>query len=497
MRNAKQQSQDLQRTQDFIQALLSKDDIRNDTSMSETTGVAASQSLPLRPLQKQLHQPQAQPLQTSSGSSNISFRTDPKARFSDPPAPPPQQPLPEKPAVPSLKRGSTERPKSGNIGSVGGPAVSAANKGNNTSPIRPDIMSQVFQLNDALNVAKREIATHVSRVRELEEKLHKEQEARRFAEELTQHLEGRPSMSTPADKVDTAALASTAPPLINGASKKPHYDSSAVLGEGTDNVAIDYSVTSNFKENIDFNAARSIANEKSEKSYENFADAALRSRIDSMMTEMEGMKRQLKAFQERAEKAEAERDADRETLAKMVQRIRQRDEDEANKAAAAAALRTAATNTALTGKKSAPALCASSEEKASMRSPSRGRSVNGYIGTAATSTDRFPTNGHTSSNGSAGHGRTTASAQNDKVVAILDDDVQLGGAPLCRSDTITPASLAHKVAGGFGGSVASKVAHDPAVLHGIPYASMVGVVLLGMGLMAYINGWQPAPRLER
>ena len=35
------------------------------------------------------------------------------------------------------------------------------------------------------------------------------------------------------------------------------------------------------------------------------------------------------------------------------------------------------------------------------------------------------------------------------------------------------------------------VAQDPRLYHATPYASMLGVVLIGMGLMAYLNGWHP------
>ncbi|CAK7271575.1 hypothetical protein SEPCBS119000_004673 [Sporothrix epigloea] len=492
MRNAKQQSQDLKRTQEFIQTLLSKDDIRNDFSVSDST--AAGHSQPFRPLQKQSQQQQPQPLQAINGTNSISFRSDHKARFSDPPAPPPQQPLPEKPILPSLKRGSTERPKSGSVGPAGAASISSANNVNNTSPIRPDVMSQVFQLNDALNTARREIASHIFRVRELEEKLHQEQEARRYAEELTQHLEGSLSTSTSAANADAAALTYPVEPLTNGVIKGSHSTSGTVLGEGTDSHAKKSPIADAYTRSPDNDAVTAATKEMTDGTQDDAVNSALRTRIDSMMTEMEGVKRQLKIFQERAEKAEAERDADRETLAEMVQRIRRRDEEDAKKAAVAAAL----TTTAMTaGEDGALRSYSTPGELAGSRSPSLGRSIKSAFGTTTAVTDKLPAGGDVSSNGSAGHNKSAAAVHSEKQAARDDDDSQLGGAALCRSDTITPSSLAHKAVGGFGGSVASKVAHDPVALHGIPYASMVGVVLLGMGLMAYINGWQPAPRLER
>src|SRR5690349_2280947 len=107
MRNARLQNQDLARTSQFLNSLLSKDDIKN------------------------LHKPNLpEPPKPHLTNGNVSFRSDGgKTRFSEPPAPPPSQPLPEKPDavrpgssdVASLKRTTTERPK---------PA--------STSPIRPD-----------------------------------------------------------------------------------------------------------------------------------------------------------------------------------------------------------------------------------------------------------------------------------------------------------------------------------------------------------------------
>ncbi|CAK7215157.1 hypothetical protein SBRCBS47491_002386 [Sporothrix bragantina] len=494
MRNAKQQSQDLQRTQEFIQALLSKDDIRNEPPKNDAAGAApaqASQQLP--PQQPQQQQPQ--PLQMVNGNNSISFRADPKARFSDPPAPPPQQPLPEKPDVPSLKRGSTERPKSGSIGPAG--AAAAASNANSTSPIRPDVMGQVMQLNDALNTAKREIATHISRVRELEEKLHNEQEARRYAEELTQQLELFSSVSKPATKVDAAALASIAAPMMNGAAKGLAHGSGGAPGESPNSTLEEAFTPSTSKKDVDSDTT-TAADEESDESDDDRTDAAFRARIDSMMTEMEGMKRQLQVFQERAEKAEAERDADRETLAEMVQRIRQRDEEDAKKAAAAAealaAATAAATATAQAGKAASSSDSGSISEKDASHSPSHGRGGKDGVDAAKTGTIAVVTGRDANSNGSAILNKTAAAARHAKHFAADEDESLLDGAALSRSDTITPASLARKAGGQ---DLASKVAHDPTVLHGIPYASMVGVVLLGMGLMAYINGWQPAPRLER
>jgi hypothetical protein len=109
-------------------------------------------------------------------------RVDSFSRFSEPPAPPPQQPLPEKPDALSrsasesfspLKRSDTEKPKSGT-----------------GSPVSRD-SSQILNLIEALSSAKREIETHGTRVKELENLLFQEQAARKLAEDKVNELEMR------------------------------------------------------------------------------------------------------------------------------------------------------------------------------------------------------------------------------------------------------------------------------------------------------------------
>ena len=162
--NARLQHQDLARTGQFLNTLLSKDDIKN-------------QDKPEAP-----EPPKGQ----SQVNGNVSFRSDGgKTRFSEPPAPPPSQPLPEKPDIarppssenpPGLKRGTTERPKS--------------HPSSNTSPIRPDNnLGQIIQLTEALNNAKKELDSNAARVRDLEEMLDREREARQHAEEMMQKME--------------------------------------------------------------------------------------------------------------------------------------------------------------------------------------------------------------------------------------------------------------------------------------------------------------------
>lgn len=375
MRAARLQSQDLGRTQQFISALLSKDDIKD-------------QDRPEAP------EPPKQPMVNGNG---VSFRTDGKPRFSDPPAPPPQQPLPEKPDVPSLHRGITERPKS---------------HPSNTSPIRPD--SQINQLLEALANARKEIDGQSARVRELEESLGREREARKLAEDLAKRLE-ESNVSR-----------------LNGSANKAVTGQDAELQEAFEPPIEILRLSPDIKPTSD--SAKSLP--EAAESAESTA-ALLNARIESMMSEIQNLKQQLDLTQQRADVAEAERDVDRKTLTEMVMQIR-RDEE---------ARRTA------------------EQERLRSRSKRRTSSSRGrQLGTAGSAAEETLIDG------------VQATRETD------DDFIPT----LSRSNTITPQT-----------GVLAQPAKDQVVVYGLPYASMLGVVLIGMGLMAYINGWQPQPRLER
>ncbi|KZL80776.1 fha domain-containing protein [Colletotrichum incanum] len=374
MRSARLQSQDLSRTGHFIHALLSKEDVK-DLEKPEA---------PEPP--KQLHNGNALP-----------FRTDAKTRFSDPPAPPPQQPLPEKPDVPSLKRGTTERPKTNST----------------PSPVGRDNLHQIIQLTEALNNAKKEMDTQTARIRDLEDMLRKEREARELAEDMAKILED-------------SALKET-----NGGPKE--HDTETILEE-----AFEPPREALETHDIEMTDAEPLVKEPAPESAEEIA-ARFQVKIDTMMTEMSDLKQQMDAWRQRCEKAETERDADRKTLAEMVAQIRR--DEEARQAVTAA-------------------------EKS--RSPSRGRRGR----------SERPTEKTTKVVQIDGSGESTPPST--QAEPPMDDPSDKP--TLSRANTITPLTIPP-----------GKLAKDQAMMAGVPYASMLGVVIIGMGLMAYINGWQPEP----
>jgi hypothetical protein len=387
MRNARLQNQDLARTSQFISALLSKEDIKN----------ADKPEVPEPP---KAHLP----------NGNISFRSDGgKTRFSEPPAPPPSQPLPEKPDAarasdaPSLKRAATERPKAAS-----------------TSPVRQDNnLNQILLLTEALNNAKKELDSNTARVRDLEDMLIKEREARLFAEDMMQKME-----ESSHAKMNGSAEA----PLVNG-----HSELDKAFDPPTEQVA----------DHEPEPAEPETAPPQPDKA--EILAAAFQARIDSMASEMNGLREQLEAFRLRAEKAEAERDADRKTLAEMVLQIRRRDEEE---------------------KKREAERRSRSTSKGRRRAPSKGEVLEHPAPVM---------------NGSA-KGAPTAQAD-----GLLEEEVFEEAPTPSRANTLKPSGGALAVHG---------QQQDGTLIHTLPYASMIGVVLFGMGLMAYLNGWQPQPKLD-
>jgi hypothetical protein len=244
MKAARQQSQDLQNTHHYINTILSAEPMKDSTKPSPIDAVKLSPTKDL----------------------NL------KARFSDPPAPPPQQPLPAKPdGHSSLRRKDTEKPKS------------------NGSPVRSD--TQMSSLTEALQNAKKEIESQGSRLRDLETRLDEERRAREDAEERANRLERERETIEPT--------------IANG---DIHRIDAREESEETDTI---------------------VANGSASPTLPDVATSRLQQRLDSMMTEMTEMKLQMERYRERAESAEA----DRKSLSEMIENIRQDNANQANREA--------------------------------------------------------------------------------------------------------------------------------------------------------------------
>ncbi|PQE31818.1 FHA domain-containing protein [Rutstroemia sp. NJR-2017a WRK4] len=374
MRTARLQNADLVRADTFFGGLLSKDNVKEVDRSSMLEGSKATQV---------------------NGSGLSSFRAEGKARFSDPPAPPPQQPLPEKPDVArphgfdpasptaSLRRSNTEKAK----------AIT------NGSPIRQEVSSQIITLVEALASAKKEIDTQSARMRDLEDMLQKERQARESAEEVAKRLEHQ----TPDSGLNGSAKGGIEGSVIEDAFNPPSDDATQQKSK-TDTVVDAKGITD--------------------------SSLLLEKRLEGMLLEMQELRSQMESFKKRAETAESERDADRKSLAEMVEKIRSGD-----------LKRT------------------SSEQSKSASKSTTDKHINGSANTTDAALQQLTQK----------PGLQTQKSENGDAGGPLKNALQ-----------------ASKKSGG----------HDPFLYHSTPYASMVGVVLIGMGLMAYLNGWQP-PKLDR
>ena len=377
MREARLQTNDLGRADHFFSAILSKEDVRE----AEKPPVVEPVKVP----------------QVNGGS--LAFRGDAKPRFSDPPAPPPQQPLPEKPDVarshnfdsssPSLKRTNTERPRSVP----------------NVSPIRQEPTSQIITLVEALASAKKEIDTQSARMRDLEEMLQKERQARELAEELAKRLELQSSEPKTSGQKDNNVEGF----IIEEAFEPPH--------DPVQNKELALVELEPKQKDID---TKPVSDSSS----------LLEKRLETMLVDMQELRDQMESFKHRAETAEAERDADRKTLAEMVEKIR------------------------------------SDELARKSSSTERGRSPVHRI-----ARQNIP-------NG-------TADGLNTPLAPLLQKAGLANGHMEDGSERPAAGTLSRPPGG-----------HDPLLYHTTPYASMIGVVLIGMGLMAYLNGWQ-SPKGDR
>ncbi|KDB21056.1 hypothetical protein H109_07000 [Trichophyton interdigitale MR816] len=395
MKQAKQLNHDLGQTSGFL-STISNPETSNKERASLLNNIAES------------------PVGTKPSARPKLNKTDSMSRFSDPPAPPPQQPLPEKPDAPprtfstdslpkmSLRRNDTEKAKA-------------------ATDITPAQSSQILSLIEALTTTKKELDLQASKVKELENMLRREQSARESAEERARKLE-----SQPPNQVQ----------LPNGTHPGPDEQVDVDLGVAEEeSKALDDSTSTESPEGKD---PKLVTNAESEEVSPPIvpepSSDELKRRIDTLLAEMEAAKKQMNQYRESAERAEKEAAESRKTLAEMIEKIRQ---EKAQESATAAA----------------------STSKGSLRS--RG------VLEAEVQTATAAPPGEESASGSS-------TTNIDKVIEN------------CRSIDPEKIRELESAAAAF----AKQRRQDSVLLErSAPYASMLGVVLIGVGIMAYLNGW--------
>jgi hypothetical protein len=229
-------------------------------------------------------------------------------------------------------------------------------------------------------------------MRDLEEMLEKERQARELAEDLAKRLELQSEAKTNGH--------------IKGNEGSVMEDAFEPPAEVTEAKEVEPTTT------VDPNAISD-------------SSLLLEQRLETMLVDMQELREEMESFKTRAETAESERDSDRKTLAEMVEKIRA---DEARRS--------------------------SSTERA--RSPSK--------------TD------------TPSHDLTNGSIEKTLSPLLQKSGLANGNALDAKDPNRSVVSTLSRPPG----------AHDPLLYHATPYASILGVVLIGMGLMAYLNGWQGA-----
>lgn len=348
MRAAKQQAQDLDQAKTFLNAMLPADG--GPAKLPQLNGRENNQQSKL-----------------ANGRAKAS-RADHPARFTDPPAPPPQQPLPEKPdgakaISPStapltslLKRENTAKPLP---------------NGASAFPASPQ-SSQILNLIESLNEARRQIESQGTKVKELEDMLKQERQAREAAEDKVKRLEETKNASSILEE------------------EKPTTVEECKADEVPTQVPQD-----------------------------GRKELELQQRIDMMLSEMQLMQKTLEQTTQRAESAEAEKSS----LAEMIEKYRKQGQEAESRQIVADRR---------------------DEESTTVEEGSEGQQ-NGVI------KDARQTNGHVRPPKVPEH------VQKAVAMALQQQQQQQSGE--------VPAQYA-------------------------PYVSMMGVVLIGVGLMAYLNSWQ-------
>ena len=319
-----------------------------------------------------------------------SIRTDHLTRFADPPAPPPSQPLPEKP---DSSRSSPINPASiSGLLKRSDTAKAPTNTG--SSPTSPP-NSQMLQLVEALTSAKKELDSQAARVRQLEDMLMEERSARTEAEERARRLE-QTSSSRPVTSVEEM------------------FD----MPEPTT------------QEKITSLSSRDIGEPDFDLLGDPPADGQdLQKKLDHMVSEMQRMKADMDKFKRRADTAETDATKARESLAEMIERLRRENKREVFDSV--------------------------------------------EIDSIAAVSD---------SNGIENVDRGESSTSPEKGLGLANGHIRTPKLPPHLEQAVT--TVLREGGHGNGEVLASSA----------PYVSMLGVVLIGVGLMAYLNSWQKTER---
>ncbi|TGZ77988.1 hypothetical protein EX30DRAFT_169039 [Ascodesmis nigricans] len=345
--------------------------------------------------------------------------------------------------IPSKEHGFVPSPAHPINGTDGDEAFqSESNKSDGLDPPR-----QLLSLVDALAQAKKEMELKASRVHDLEEALRKERRAREEAEDRALQLE--------------LASRSQKPDHTNTDSHQNHTDTDAdgipdiisISGLDADTIIAPSNPTS-----ADIQSIESITAAA--------AEAALmhQKRLEAMMHELQAAKQQIEQYRLRAECAERERDADRKTLNEMIASLR-RDEEKRRTRSASQSSQTDTTETESAGVQ-VGAVEVKGEKKL-MNGVVNGESklakkMNGDMLVSPPPQSPAPTPPSSQSQKPSPSSPSSSSLLDKK--SRKKDEKTLMASKRDSADTTSTA----------------------------PYVTMIGVMVLGLSIMAVVNRWSGA-----
>ncbi|KAL9102682.1 MAG: hypothetical protein Q9163_002204 [Psora crenata] len=403
LKQAKEQSHDLHRTGEFFNTLLNLgpgEERPNSPPRKSSEPVPPNGHLP--PTHTNTLQP-----------------------FSEPPAPPPSQPLPEKPdtahlMIPDalsqsgLKRTEAEKPTSDTC-------LATRSEPQN---------GQIVTLLEALKSAKQEIDSQGDRMKYLENALKRERKAREIAERRAQALAGD-RMSNNHQAIDAIGKDAFELPL----------DSLELIEKDIPNGPVE---DNNDHESSRLNSSASMEtikdagnmNKEPAEDIDTSSPTQTRGRFELLLEEMNQLKITAEAYKRRAEEAE---EAQRR-FAEMVENIRAKHEPGVHSASVESNDHPpTVTSDGVTSPSSKEVISNSNVSRHGLRTPSKQRDM---------------------PNGSASAGSN------------LQHELE---------KTLSTVLQQHKAHSDGCGRMTQSA----------PYVSMVGVVLIGVGLMTWLNGWQP------
>lgn len=414
MKQAKRQTQDLHRTSTFFSTLLTLEPGEEHTKWQPENRAA---------------QPQTNGVLPSATTENIS-------PFSQPPAPPPQRPLPEKPDLPN------------NIDWANQDSLKKTNEKSKSLRSLPSRLeppsSHILSLVEALTVAKREIDAQDNHLNHLEVLLRREREARETAEEYARHLmEGH---NIPPDGSQGSGAVEKA--VRNGAPKELH--SHLTNGHAPKIEEAPPSSSSASVKSMD-TITQSTGEIQSDP--ESTDTSGPMEKLNSMVREMEEMKLLMESYKQRAEGAENERNG----LIKMVERLRAAEPSVSNDISTPIfSSNIEPTPTPTTTEKPLPSFANAGKAKSPSSSPSSPVET------------KPPPPVH--ANGALPGAITTTETTTITTIPVHTKQQT-------HSLSVIPSS--------------SKLEkNERSAELTMPYLSMVGVLLVGVGIMTWLNGWQ-------